>query len=187
MLFAVDTETTGLKDARPIEIAAVCVDDFSIAFCERIKPDIPIEAGAIAVHGITAKSLASCRTEKEVMQDFVTFIARHGAKTIVAHNAAFDQSVIAKAMDRAAIPSLGLPWACTLEMSRAKFAARGSKHKLSDCCARAGIEYKDAHCALSDAIMCARVFKSFFEPTLEEMRMDAGLAAVNAEEAAEFP
>ena len=185
-VFAVDTETTGLDDPRPIEIAAVCVDDFSIAFCERIKPEVPIEAEAIALHGMTRESLASCRSESEVIRDFINFLARHGARELVAHKASFDRGVIERALERSQMPLLRMPWRCTIDMSRAKLPQYGVRHKLSDCCARAGIDYKEAHSALHDAIMCARVFKNFFAPTLEDLWMDAGLSAVNSQEAEEY-
>jgi DNA polymerase-3 subunit epsilon len=178
--FAIDTETTDLKNAHPIEIAAVCVDDFSIVFCERIRPSIDIDPKAQAVHGISLESLSQCRSESEVMNDFVLFLTTNNAKTLVAHNAAFDKNVIHGALQRSHLQIPEFEWECTLEMSRRKMPKL--KHKLSDCCLRLGIDYKDAHCALPDAIMCARVFKSFYEPKIEDMWMDAGLIAVNEAE-----
>jgi DNA polymerase III epsilon subunit-like protein len=68
-----------------------------------------------------------------------------------------------------------------MEMSK---AAKHFPNKLSDCCARAGIAYVEAHCALPDAIMCARVFKNFFEdPKDEEYAM--ALQEVRMKEEAE--
>ena len=180
--FAVDTETTGLKKPRPIEIAAVCIDDFSLSFCERIKPTIEIEAGAQKVHGISKESLIGCRSEAEVMKDFLAFLEKNGAYTLVAHNASFDRDVIENALKRSQLNSLQMPWECTMEMSKDRLKKDGARHRLSDCCERAGIQYEDAHCALPDAIMCAKVFKSFFLPTIEDMWLDAGLAEINARE-----
>lgn len=182
MHFAVDTETTSLKDPYPVEIAAVKVDDFSVAFCERIRAIVAIDARAEAVHGISERALINCRNEFEVMTDFLQFIVRESKGSpivLVAHNAKFDEEVIKNALLRC---KLVLPpttsWACTMQMSRAK---KFKKCKLSDCCLRVGIAYKDSHSALPDAIMCARVFKTFFECDDYWNSLYDGLDQVNKE------
>jgi DNA polymerase III epsilon subunit-like protein len=187
MHFAIDTETTSLKDPFPVEIAAVKVDDFSVAFCERIRATEPIDPYAEAVHGISDRSLINCRPESEVMTDFLKFIvdeAKGSHIVLVAHNAKFDQTVIQNALQRC---NLALPpsttWECTMQMSRAK---KFKNCKLSDCCLRAGIDYKDAHSALPDAIMCARVFKDFFKCDDYWNLLDEGLSQVNEEERLEM-
>lgn len=180
--FAVDTETTSLKLPYPIEIAAVMVDDLSVTYCQRIRTQAKIDPRAQAVHGISHACLAKCPEEREVMAQFVDFLRRHaGTRSIVlvAHNARFDREVIERALQRC---ELSLPsdtsWECTLTMSRSKMH---DSNTLSACCARAGIAYEDAHCALPDAIMCAQVFKHFFEDENTALFAEA-LAQVNAEE-----
>jgi DNA polymerase III epsilon subunit-like protein len=184
MHFAVDTETTSLRDPRPIEIAAVKVDDFTVAFCERIRSDVPIDSRAEAVHGISARTLINCRDEIEVMSSFLSFLSTHSNETpivLVAHNARFDKLVIENALERCKLkfPN-NVTWECTMEMSRKK---KFKNCKLSECCKRAGIEYQDAHCALPDAIMCARVYKNFFKATEYWEILDEGLRLVNEQEA----
>lgn len=182
MHFAVDTETTGLKNSYPVEIAAVKVEDVLVNFCQRIRTTADIDPRAQAVHGISKASLANCPSELQVMNSFMEFLLSNaGGRPIVlvAHNAKFDRDVIERALQRC---GLALPanttWECTMTMSRAQ---NHQYNKLSDCCARAGIPYDDGHCALPDAIMCALVFKSFFEDETSEIYAEA-LAQVNAEE-----
>lgn len=70
-----DTETTSVywNSAAPVQIAAViCDKDGNIldSFNERIKTTHKIEPGASKVHGIYAKDLVNCRSEREVLTDF---------------------------------------------------------------------------------------------------------------------
>lgn len=180
--FAVDTETTSLKQSYPIEIAAVKIDDLGVTFCQRIRTQAKIDPRAQAVHGISQVSLAKCPEERVVMAQFLDFLraqAGNRAIVLVAHNARFDRDVIERALQRC---SLSLPsdttWECTMTMSRREMH---ESHTLAACCARAGIAYEDAHCALSDAIMCAQVFRNFFEDENSALFAEA-LAQVNAEE-----
>jgi DNA polymerase-3 subunit epsilon len=67
-------------------------------------------------------------------------------RTLVAHNASFDRSVLTKTMLHYGLVCADLNlngWECTL--------------KLSDCCGRLGIELNH-HEALSDALACARLY-----------------------------
>jgi DNA polymerase-3 subunit epsilon len=78
-------------------------------------------------------------------------------RTLVAHNASFDRSVLTKTMLHYGLVCADLNlngWECTLKLYRAK-----GFHpcKLSDCCGRLGIELNH-HEALSDALACARLY-----------------------------
>jgi DNA polymerase III epsilon subunit-like protein len=176
--FAVDTETTGFQDPYPIEIAVVNVADPSICFYARIKTEKEIHPMATKVHGICNLSLKNCRTETEVMNDFVDFIKFHGGPnvTLVAHNSKYDSSVINNALMRSKLEILSNPWECTLEKSRKQ---KYPKNSLEDCCLRANIPYENSHCALGDAMMCAKIYK-FLE---NEEILNEALAQVNQEEA----
>jgi DNA polymerase III epsilon subunit-like protein len=169
MHFAVDTETTGIFSPRPIEIACVKIDDFSVSFCERIKPDIPVEPRATLVHNITESDLQSCRSETEVMTAFVHFLQTVASPIVlVAHNAQFDRQVIEHALERSKLAwPCDVSWECTLTMSREKYG-RQIKNTLESCCLRHSIPYEDAHSALPDAIMCAKIYKTFFEDPRDE-------------------
>jgi DNA polymerase-3 subunit epsilon len=180
MYFAIDTETTGFKDSRPIEIAAVCIDNYSINFCEKINTNVDIEEGAQKVHGISKDDLKHCRDEKDVLIDILHFLIKNNATVLIAHNVSFDRKILSDACERHHLKMPQVEWECTLLKSRSLYPTL--KHKLSDCCKRAGIEYKDSHSSLPDAIMCAEVFKSFFKPTKEDLEYDEGLRLVNEED-----
>ena len=70
-----DTETTDKywNSSAPVQIAAVVCDrDGNIldSFNERIKTNHTIAPDASATHGIYARDLIHCRTEKDVLSDF---------------------------------------------------------------------------------------------------------------------
>lgn len=175
--FAVDTETTGFQDPHPIEIAAVNVLDPSICFYERIRTQKQIHPMATKVHGICNLTLQNCRSEAEVMKDFVDFLNLNGGSdiTFVAHNSKFDMSVINNALSRSNIQTLANKWECTLEKSRKQ---NYLKNTLEDCCKRTGVEYENSHNALGDALMCAKVYKILDQ---DEIHANA-LKQINQEE-----
>lgn len=169
---AVDTETTGLYKPFPIELAAVYINNLEKTFCERIKLPfaVDIEPSAQAVHGITKQCLSNCRSEQEVLTDFIKFVTDGdfcaSTTTLVAHNAKFDKKVLDEAFIRNGFGEFinNFTWACTMQISKSLAKQSNNiitKHKLSDCCERANIPYEFGHSALPDAIMCARVFTNF--------------------------
>lgn len=187
--YAIDTETTGMKNPLPIEIAAVKLElpkqgdslnsstesfdsvlDLPTIFCERINTWGLIENGAIAVHGITKEDLKNCRSEEEVLRDFIHFLQASDTFIIlIAHNAAYDRGVIERACARhELVLPIGLTWQCTMQMSRALDPFKRLKHTLKDCCERALVPYVNGHSALSDAEMCAKVFKFLMSDPLEQ-------------------
>ena len=88
-----DTETTGLetKDGhRIIEIGCVEMIDRKMTgndYHQYIQPDREIDAGALAVHGITQEFLADKPRFEQITQAFIDYI--RGAELII-HNAPFD-------------------------------------------------------------------------------------------------
>lgn len=70
-----DTETTSVywSSAAPVQIAAIICDaqgNILDSFNERIKTTHQIDPEASKVHGIYAKDLEFCRSEKDVLMDF---------------------------------------------------------------------------------------------------------------------
>ncbi|WP_018949761.1 DNA polymerase III subunit epsilon [Thioalkalivibrio sp. ALMg11] len=92
-----DTETTGLEPSgghRIIEIGCLELDNrrpTGRRLHEYLQPDREIDAGAIAVHGITNEFLADKPRFADVVGEFVDFI--RGAELII-HNAPFDVGFI---------------------------------------------------------------------------------------------
>jgi len=121
--------------------------------------DFEISPGSMAIHGITedmAKSKG--RSFIQVFTDFMTFIGPR-TKTLVAHNAKFDVSVLRSEMMRHKIdPYLidDLNFRCTLELYRERFLAPIKLTVLYE--QLFGEEFQDAHNSLADAIACGRVY-----------------------------
>src|SRR3990167_9730498 len=92
-----DTETTGINvetGHRVIEIA--CLELINrkltgISLHHYVNPEREVEAGALAVHGISNEFLNDKPTFKLVVKEFMDFVS--GAELII-HNAPFDISFI---------------------------------------------------------------------------------------------
>lgn len=88
-----DTETTGLETReghRIIEIGCVEMIDRKMTgndYHQYIQPKREIDAGALAVHGITQEFLADKPLFEQITQEFIDYIK--GAELII-HNAPFD-------------------------------------------------------------------------------------------------
>lgn len=129
-------------------------------FDAMVYPDnFQISQGSIDIHGITQeKAMREGRPFLEVFTDFMKFIGRH-TKTLVAHNAQFDTSVLRSEMIRHGIDlSLieEINFRCTLKMYKERFLRP----------IRLGVLYADifgecfenAHNSLADCIACGRVY-----------------------------
>ncbi len=87
-----DTETTGKNDPILIEAAwlsVVQVDPLITAehFCQRYKPEKPIELGALAVHHILDEELVDCSPAGQ-------FKLPEGVEYIIGHNIDYDWTVV---------------------------------------------------------------------------------------------
>lgn len=84
--FIIDTETTGLNDAQMCQLAVIRSD--GAAYKSLVKPTIPIEAGAIAVHHITDDMVKDAPIATQVVLDLPT------CGFMLAYNINFDTKVI---------------------------------------------------------------------------------------------
>ena len=159
-----DTETTGLSARhgdRIIEIGCIELDNRRFSgqnFHRYLNPQRPVEAGALAVHGITDEFLADKPLFAAVVDDFLAFVA--GAEIII-HNAAFDVEFLDEELRR---------------LGRGRFAdhvggihdtllqARelhpGRKNSLDALCERYQIDNRQRtlHGAVLDAMLLAEVY-----------------------------
>ncbi|CBI70001.1 putative exonuclease RNase T and DNA polymerase III [Ostreococcus tauri virus 2] len=125
-----------------------------------IRPNgFQIGEESIAIHGISnEKALSEGRPFPDVFKDFMEFIGPR-TKTLVAHNAQFDTSVLQSEMLRHGIPLEqidDLVIRCTLEMYRDRFMGPIKLTKLyADIF---GEEFDNAHNSLADSIACGRVY-----------------------------
>jgi DNA polymerase III epsilon subunit-like protein len=124
-----------------------------------LPTDFSISPGSVAIHGITEDMAKSKGLPfLQVFTDFMTFIGPR-TKTIVAHNAKFDVSVLRSEMIRHGIDlSLidELNFRCTLELYRERFLKPIRLGVLYE--EIFGEQFENAHNSLADCIACGRVY-----------------------------
>lgn len=139
-----DTETSGLgKDAGVCEIAWLEVDnDLNIIseHCTLVDPKVPIEEGAMRIHGITNEDVAGKPTLNEVASCFT------GPIQLVGHNCSFDYRMI-KSDIQVDIQ------VCTLKLAR-EFVKHTTNHKLETLQKELNLPPQDSHSALGDVNTC---------------------------------
>jgi exodeoxyribonuclease X len=137
-----DTETASLKGG-VCEIAWLEVDkDLNIVseFCTLVNPEVPIEEGAMRIHGITEDDVRGKPTLAEVASCF------NGPIQMVGHNSAFDKRMIKDAIQ---IETL----ICTLKLAR-EHIKHTTNHKLEVLQKELNLPVQDSHSALGDVHTC---------------------------------
>lgn len=162
---ALDTETTGLdasKGHRIIEIGCVEIIDRQITgknWHFYLNPDRQIDAGAVAVHGITEAFLKDKPRFNEIADSFLDFI--RGAQLVI-HNAAFDLSFLDSEMSLLNRGIKKINTLCevidTLMLGRQKHP--GQKNNLDALCKRYSVDIsaRELHGALLDAQLLAMLY-----------------------------
>lgn len=158
-----DTETTGLDPGlghRIIEVGCLEMVNRRLtkrSFHHYLQPDREIDAGAMAVHGITNEFLRDKPRFADIAEAFLRFV--DGAELVI-HNAGFDVGFL-----NAELAKLGLPPVTekctvldTLPMARAKHP--GQKNNLDALARRYYADQRDRtyHGALLDAEILAEVY-----------------------------
>lgn len=164
-IIVLDTETTGLSPQdghRIIEIGCVELINRRLTgnrFHVYINPNRAIDAGAMAVHGITNEFLQDKPYFAHIADEFIDFI--RGAELVI-HNAPFDVGFInhefAKLANKTGTVTDYSTVFDTLAYARKKHA--GQRNSLDALCKRYGIDnsHRDLHGALLDAEILADVF-----------------------------
>ncbi len=172
-----DTETTGLdpKDGhRIIEIGLVELEGHlptGRSFHTLLNPERPLDAGAIAVHGITDAMLAGAPLFAEKVEEFLNFIRDD---ILIIHNAAFDMGFLNAELSRHGFPSLDRRRAIdTVLLARQKFP--GMPANLDALCRRFNIDLsvREKHGALIDAKLLAEVYLELLGGRQSALSLDA--------------
>ncbi|MDQ7075389.1 MAG: DNA polymerase III subunit epsilon [Gammaproteobacteria bacterium] len=162
-----DTETTGLDPKsghRIIEIGCVELMNRNLTgnhYHQYINPQREVDAGAMAVHGISNEFLADKPTFDEIAQPFFDYIK--GAELII-HNAPFDVGFINHefVLLGQVLPAIDSAGVCTildtLKMARKRHP--GQRNSLDALCKRYGVDntQRDLHGALLDSEILADVY-----------------------------
>ena len=176
-----DTETTGIdpKDGhRIIEIGALELVNHMPTGEQLhiyINPEREIDAGAVAVHGLTNDFLDDKPLFADIADQFLTFI---GADPLVIHNAPFDMGFINAELEKLGRTALPMDRAIdTLTMARRKFP--GAQANLNALCRRFEIDntHRDLHGALIDADLLASVYIELLGGRQPDLSLEPGRAA----------
>ena len=159
-----DTETTGLDfrlGDRIIEIGCLELHNRKLTgqrFHRYINPQREVEAGAMAVHGLSSEFLQDKPKFGEIVAEFLDFV--QGAELVI-HNAAFDVGFINNEL--ALLQMAPLEQVCvgvvdTLKMARELHPGR--RNSLDALCERYVIDNsgRTLHGALLDAELLAEVY-----------------------------
>ena len=159
-----DTETTGLDPAqghRIIELAAVEVVNRRLSgnrFHTYLNPEREIDAGALAVHGITLESLQDKPRFADVARQFLDFVAD---AELVIHNAPFDIGFLNWELGLIELGRLEEYCATVVDTLKiAKDKHPGQRNNLDALCKRYGVDNSNRklHGALLDAELLADVY-----------------------------
>jgi DNA polymerase-3 subunit epsilon len=162
MRFAVvDVETSGLSVRRHhvLQIGLVIVDGNGVVLDRWSSLVAPrrrwwFRVGPVGIHGIRRQMVLAAPPGSQVLTELV---ARLADAHFVAHNAAFDAEFLRKAGKTHGVAVPIVNPLCTLTLSRRLDPDRQMSHRLSDLCARYGIELLRPHDALADADATAAV------------------------------
>ena len=156
-----DTETTGLdprQGHRIIELAAIELEGRKISmrrFHRYLNPEREIEAGAVAVHGLTYERLQNEAKFADIATSFLEFI--EGAELII-HNAPFDMGFLNHELELLGLSPLENAVVDTLKVAREMHP--GKKNSLDALCSRYEIDnaHRSLHGALLDTELLAEVY-----------------------------
>ncbi|MGA9657572.1 MAG: 3'-5' exonuclease [Asticcacaulis sp.] len=152
---AIDFETANEQRGSACSVGLAWIDNNEITRIEErlIRPkDMRFSGMNIAIHGIRPEHVEDAPEFPAVMAEFWEDI---NAAVMIAHNAAFDMSVIRNAYDQYGLHYPQFDYLCTLQMSR-KVWTHLPSHRLSDLSAHIGHAFRH-HNAAEDAAMCGRV------------------------------
>ncbi|GLV73972.1 DEDDh family exonuclease [Streptomyces hygroscopicus] len=153
----VDVETTGLARDDRIVSAAVYQLDARGAVQDHwytlVNPQR--DPGPVWIHGLTAEMLADAPRFPEIAEQLS---ARLADRVLVAHNAAFDWSMLAREYARTRSAAPVRQRLCTIALSK-ELGLPLPNHKLETLAAHYGVVQRRAHHALDDARVLAEAFR----------------------------
>ncbi|NGO46329.1 DEDDh family exonuclease [Streptomyces ureilyticus] len=153
----VDVETTGLaRDDRIVSAAVYRLDargEVEDHWYTTVNPER--DPGPVWIHGLTNEALEGAPLFPEIAEEFA---ARLDGRVLVAHNAVFDWSMIAREYARAERQAPVRQRLCTIALSK-ELGLPLANHKLESLAAHFGVVQQRAHHALDDARVLAEAFR----------------------------
>ncbi len=162
----VDVETTGLaRDDRIVSAAVYRLDargEVEDHWYTLVNPER--DPGPVWIHGLTSDVLAGAPLFQDIADEFSQ---RLDGRVLVAHNAMFDWSMIAREYARARRTAPTRQRLCTIALAK-ELRLPLPNHKLESLAAHFGVVQRQAHHALDDA----RVLAEAFRPSLHTAARD---------------
>jgi DNA polymerase-3 subunit epsilon len=153
----VDVETTGLaRDDRIISAAVYRLDargEVEDHWYTMVNPER--DPGPVWIHGLTSDVLEGAPLFQDIAEEFA---GRLADRVLVAHNAVFDWSMIAREYARADSEAPVKQRLCTIALSK-ELGLPLPNHKLESLAAHFGVVQQRAHHALDDARVLAEAFR----------------------------
>ena len=177
---AIDFETANEQRASACAVGVVRVRGGRIveSFETLLRPrEVRVDWGNFRVHGIAAERLHDAPTLADVWPQLLPYLHQ---QPVVAHNSAFDVSVLEYSCRDFGVPIPAFYALCSVKLARVAWPHL-ERHKLDHVAAHFGIPL-DHHDALSDARACAeitvRAFRSGAALPLcfKQRELTAGLA-----------
>jgi DNA polymerase-3 subunit epsilon len=162
----VDVETTGLaRDDRIVSAAVYRLDargGVEDHWYTTVNPER--DPGPVWIHGLTSDVLSDSPLFGDIAEEFADRLAD---RVLVAHNAAFDWSMIAREYARAERTAPVRQRLCTIALSK-ELGLPLPNYKLETLASHFGVVQQRAHHALDDA----RVLAEAFRPSLHAAARD---------------
>ncbi|GAB3659638.1 DEDDh family exonuclease [Streptomyces sparsus] len=153
----VDVETTGLaRDDRIVSAAVYRLDargDVEDHWYSPVNPQR--DPGPTWIHGLTSEMLADAPLFADIAEEFA---GRLDGRVLVAHNAVFDWTMIAREYARATRTPPVRQRLCTIALAK-ELDLPLPNHKLESLAAHYGVVQQRAHHALDDARVLAEAFR----------------------------
>jgi DNA polymerase III epsilon subunit-like protein len=159
--FIGDTETTGLKKAKAVEVAFIEVEPETFEILSSwesfIDPEIPIEPGAQAIHGITAEMVADAPT----IEEYVSVILGRRFEepcVLMGHNVQFDKPFFD--------PIMNIEQTfCSLALCRSLYPTGPKNHRLGTMKEYLELEGGTAHRAMGDVLTVHQMLRKLLPST----------------------
>lgn len=163
-IIVLDTETaTARGTPHLLELAGIRVVEGEITerFESLVRPQVPIDADASAVHGIADADVREAPDAAQVLTRFSDWLASSGGSGVwmAAHNARFDAHVLAFEYTRTGLPMPDGFLLDTLGLAR-RALPDAPDHKLETLCQHLAIDVDVRHRALPDAVSCWQVLEA---------------------------
>ncbi len=157
---ALDVETPNSKNDGICSIGTVLMTDDGITdeWYTLVDPEDIFEDFNISIHHIRPRDVAGAPKFEDVWRRISGYIAD---RVVIAHNAEFDLTVLAKALENRKLPRPDMRYICTVNLGK-KVHYCGSNVKgdlvLSNFARTLGIDPGKHHNALCDTRACAGIF-----------------------------